>query len=239
MVSLVGAGPGDPELITVKGLKALQQAEVVLYDRLANPALLEEAPGDAELIDVGKKPRDPNQTRQDHINDLLVQYGKEGKRVVRLKGGDPYVYGRGSEELLILKAEGIPCQVIPGISSAIAAPEAAGIPVTHRGIANGFAVFSGHEAEGADEDGIAWSAAVSIPTAIFLMGVERLPKIVAKLLEHGRLAETPVAIVSKGTLPEQVLIVGTLGTIEALAHSIEAPAVIIVGEVVKLSEVLA
>jgi uroporphyrin-III C-methyltransferase len=234
MVSAVGAGPGDPGLITVRGLAALRLAEVVLFDRLANPVLLDEAPAAAERIDVGKRPRDPQQTKQDFINALLVQYGSLGLNVVRLKDGDPYVFGRGGEEALALRAAGIPFEVIPGVSSAIAAPAAAGIPVTHRSVANGFAVFSGHEAEGVTEDGIAWAAAATIPTAVFLMGVERLPHIVAKLLEHGRDPETPVAIVSRGTLPEQVVVTGTLGAIRG--DGVEAPAVIVVGDVVGLRD---
>ena len=238
MVYLVGAGPGDPELITVKGLNALRRADVVLYDRLANPELLAEVPPAAEKIDVGKRPRDPQQTRQEVINALLVEHGRTGKNVVRLKGGDPYVYGRGGEEAIALRESGVPYEVVPGVTSAIAAPASAGIPVTHRGIANGFAVFSGHEAEGAEEDGIAWAAAVAIPTAVFLMGVERLPKIVAKLLEFGRDPMTPVALVSRGTLPEQRLATGTLADILDGVEGIEAPAVIVVGDVVRLHEVI-
>jgi uroporphyrin-III C-methyltransferase len=234
VVYLVGAGPGDPELITVRGLRALRSADVVLYDRLANPALLAEAPAWAELVDVGKRPRDPQQTKQDFINDLLVRYGKAHSAVVRLKGGDPYVYGRGGEEAMALRAAGVSFEVIPGVSSAIAAPAAAGIPVTHRGVANGFAVFSGHEAEGGTSDGIAWEAAVAIPTAVFLMGVERLPHIVAKLREHGAPDSRPVAIVSRGTLPDQVMVSGVLGNIVEKAEGVEAPAVIVVGDVVAL-----
>jgi uroporphyrin-III C-methyltransferase len=231
MVHLLGAGPGDPDLITVKALRILQRADVVLYDRLANPALLKETPPHALLIDVGKAPRDPWQTRQEHINALLVEYGKTGKTVVRLKGGDPFVFGRGSEECEALEEAGLPHEVVPGISSCIAAPASAGIPVTHRGVANAFAVFSGHEAKDKEEDGIVWEAAVLIPTAVFLMGVEKLPYIVSKLVEHGRSPETPVAIVSKGTLTSQQSVLGTLADITEKAAGIPSPATIVVGEV--------
>lgn len=230
MVYLVGAGPGDPELITVKGLRVLREADVVLFDRLANPILLNEAPTGAIKIDVGKRPRDPNQPRQEWINELLVEHGQKGGTVVRLKGGDPYVYGRGFDELEALRSAGIPAEVIPGITSAIAAPAAAGIPVTHRSLANAFAVFTGHEVG----DSVPWSAAVQIPTVVFLMGVERLPVIVAELLRHGRPPETPVAVVQSGTLPEQVLVQGTLGDIVDRAKGIQPPAVIVVGEVAAL-----
>lgn len=233
MVSLVGAGPGDPGLITVKGLRALQAADVVLYDRLANSELLAEAPGSALLIDVGKAPGDPNQTPQERINALLVQYGAQGLRVVRLKGGDPYVFGRGSEEAAALADHGIDYEVIPGISSAIAGPGAAGIPVTHRGVATAFGVFTAHTVT---QDGsIPWAAAAQLPTAVFLMGVERLPEIVSRLRAHGRDPQTPAAIIANATLPTQQVVVGTLATLAERAEGIRPPAVIVVGDVVGLS----
>ncbi|AIE84374.1 uroporphyrinogen-III C-methyltransferase [Fimbriimonas ginsengisoli] len=233
MVSLVGAGPGDAGLITVKGLRALKAANVVLYDRLVGCELLEEANPSAVLIDVGKKPGDPKQPSQDHINGLLVHFGKTASRVVRLKGGDPFVFGRGGEEALALKEAGIDFEIIPGVSSAIAGPASAHIPVTHRGVSNAFAVFTAHEAKGLD-DGIPWTAAARIPTAIFLMGIERLSYIVSKLLEHGRPPETPVAIVSNASLPNQTLIVGTLDTILKQAAQAAPPSVIVVGNVVTI-----
>lgn len=230
MVFLVGAGPGDPELITVKGLRALRQADVVLYDRLSSPDLLAEVPESATLVDVGKRPRDPNQPSQSWINEQLITYGRTHDTVVRLKGGDPYVFGRGSEELAALTEAGIPCTVIPGISSAIAGPGAAGIPVTHRGVANSFGVFTGHEASESG-DNIPWQAAALLPTAVFLMGVERLPTIVNQLIAHGCSPSTPVSIISSATLPNQLLIRGTLQTIVPLAVHVTPPAVIVVGKV--------
>jgi uroporphyrin-III C-methyltransferase len=238
-VFLVGAGPGDPDLITVKGLRALGQADVVLYDRLAHPALLEHVPAGAELIDVGKKPRAECQPKQEYINALLVDRGRKGHTVVRLKGGDPFVFGRGGEEALALHEAGIPFEVVPGISSSIAAPAAANIPVTHRGVATGFAVFSGHQAEGKADDGVAWEAAAAIPTAVFLMGVERLPHIVQNLLAHGRSPDTPAAIVSRGTHHDQVVVTGTLATLVERAQGVESPATIVVGDVVQVADLLA
>ena len=173
-VYLVGAGPGDPELITVKGLKALQRADVVLYDRLIAPELLEDAPAYAERIYVGKDLCSPSQPRQDAIHEALVHHAKLGKTVVRLKGGDPFVFGRGSEEGAYLTQHGVSYAVIPGISSCIAGPAAAGIPVTHRGISAGFCVFAGQEGEANHLPESHWQAAALIGTAVFLMGVSRL-----------------------------------------------------------------
>lgn len=230
MVWLVGAGPGDPGLITVRGLDVLRQAEVVVFDRLVNAALLDAAPAEALRIDVGKKPRDPEQPRQEAINAVLVEYGRAGKRVVRLKGGDPTVFGRGGEEAMALKAAGVAYELVPGVTSAIAAAESVGIPVTHRGVANGFAVFSGHD------DEVAWVAAAAIPTAVFLMGVEALPRIAHRLVEHGRCPQEPVAVIASATLPEQRTVFGTLGDIAQRAAGLEPPAVVVVGQVVKLAE---
>ncbi|HWA82576.1 MAG TPA: siroheme synthase CysG, partial [Fimbriimonadaceae bacterium] len=231
-VTLVGAGPGDPDLITVKGLKALQSAEVVLYDRLANPALLSHAPSNAPLIDVGKAPGECGRPRQETIHALLIEHARRGRRVVRLKGGDPFVFGRGGEEVLALAEAGISYSVVPGVSSAISAPAAAGIPVTHRGLSTGFAVFT---AQGASEaETVPWEIAAGMPTVIFLMGVERLPNVVRRLREHGRPADTPVAVISRATLPEQRQAIGTLESIESLAAELQSPATIVVGEVVRL-----
>lgn len=239
-VILVGAGPGDPGLLTLRGAQALSEADVVLYDRLINPAILAHARPNAELIYVGKeaRPADKSEssgTIQAEIHRLLIEHARLGRLVVRLKGGDPFVFGRGGEEVQALVEAKIDFEVVCGVSSAIAAPAAAHIPVTHRGVANSFAVFAGQEAEG---DTIPWAAAALMPTAIFLMGVHGLPEIVEQLLRHGRTPETPIALVSQGTLPEQREVVGTLATIVSVAANIPAPAVIIVGAVVGLRESL-
>ncbi len=237
-VYLVGAGPGDVGLITVRAVEVLRMADVVLYDRLVNPALLEYAPKEALCEYVGKDLGAPSAPRQKAIHELLINYARQGKTVVRLKGGDPFVFGRGGEEALALVGAGIPFTVVPGVSSAIAAPAYAGIPVTHRGVANAFAVFAGHEGAPGGMAESHWLAAALIPTAIFLMGVERLPLIVEKLILHGRSIETPVAIISKGTLPDQTVVVGTLGTILSLAQEIRPPSTILVGEVVNVRDCL-
>ncbi|MGC8781112.1 MAG: uroporphyrinogen-III C-methyltransferase [Anaerolineae bacterium] len=242
IVYLVGAGPGDPELITVRGLKCLQRAEVVVYDRLANRALLDHAPANAELIDVGKE-ADRHTLPQEEINRLLVAKGRAGKTVVRLKGGDPFVFGRGGEEALALAEAGVPFEVVPGVTSAIAAPAYAGIPVTHRGLAGSVTILTGHRADAAAEAEAAWerlAAAATDGTLVFLMGVGNLPAIVAALRRGGRSADTPVALVASGACPEQQTVIGTLADIVARAAGvIRPPAVIIVGEVVALAEKLA
>ena len=238
LVSLVGAGPGDPDLITIGGAARLAEADVVVYDRLANPVLLRLAPEDAELIAAGKSPA-RHTLSQDEINGLLVERGREGKRVVRLKGGDPFVFGRGGEEAEALAAAGIPFEVIPGVSSAIAAPAYAGIPVTHRGIASSFAVVTGHEDAAKHETTIDWpKLATTVDTLIFLMGTAQLDEIASRLMSHGRAAETPVAVIEWGTLPRQRTLSGTLATIaeQALAARIQAPAITVVGEVVRLRD---
>ena len=237
-VYIIGAGPGDPGLITVRAVEILRKADVVLYDRLVNPILLGYAPPSAECIYVGKDRGTPGRGRQKHIHDELIRYASKGKLVVRLKGGDPFVFGRGGEEALALAEAGIGFEVVPGISSAIAAAEAAHIPVTHRGISAGFAVFAGQEAEDSNGDRIPWKAAANIPTAVFLMGVERLPLIVTRLVDEGKDPSTPIAIISNGTLPHQQLVVGTLSNIVERAHGVVSPAAIVVGEVVKIREQL-
>jgi uroporphyrin-III C-methyltransferase len=237
-VYLVGAGPGDPELITVKGLKALQKADVVLYDRLTSPELLDFAPTHAEKLYAGKDLGSPSQPRQDAINAALVEHAKRGKTVVRLKGGDPFVFGRGSEEAAYLTQHGISYAVIPGISSAIAGPGAAGIPVTHRGISAGFCVFAGQEGEANHLPESHWQAAALIGTAVFLMGVSRLSKILEKQRQYGRPANTPVALIAAATCPEQRVVTGTLATIESLVTEISPPAIIVIGDVVSVRELL-
>jgi uroporphyrin-III C-methyltransferase len=241
IVYLVGAGPGDPRLITVLGLDRLRQAEVVVYDRLISPRLLDEVPPTAERIFVGKAPGE-HSARQEEINDLLVRHASAGRIVVRLKGGDPFVFGRGSEEALACARAGIPWEVVPGISSAVSVPALAGIPVTHRELAGGFAVVTGHcsSAKGAEGDRQDWSALARVETLVILMGLSRLPEIAASLLFHGRGAETPVAVIAQGSLPEEKIVVATLGTIagEVARAGLRAPATIVVGEVVRVRQLL-
>ncbi len=247
-VYLVGAGPGDPELITVAGLAALRRADVVVYDRLAAPALLREAPVGALLIDAGKAPG-AHTLGQEAINRVLAEHALAGRAVVRLKGGDPFVFGRGGEEALHLRERGIPFRIVPGVTSAIAAAAFAGIPVTHRGIAGSLLIATGHEAEdGPDEAGatraspLQWEAiARAADTLVFLMGVERLGAITEGLVRAGRPANEPAALVRWGTTPEQVVLTATLGTIaaEAREQGLRPPAALIVGKVVALRGQLA
>ena len=239
-VYLVGGGPGDPGLITQKGRDCLAQAEVVVYDRLLDEQLLKVASPKAEKIYVGKA-AGAHTKSQSRINQLLVEKAKEGKTVVRLKGGDPFVFGHGGEEAKTLANNHIPFQIVPGITSAVAVPAYAGIPVTHRGLASSFAVITGHEAPSKGSSNINWEKlATAVDTLVFLMAMKNLPKIVAKLIEHGRSPDTPVAVIKEGTTPEQETVVGRLGDIVAKAeeHHLTPPAVIVVGEVVKLREKL-
>ena len=241
MVYLVGAGPGDYKLISVKALEYIQQADTIVYDRLADDRLLSTARPDVELIYVGKA--SSNHTmRQEDINQLLVDKAKEGKNVVRLKGGDPFVFGRGGEEALTLVENKVSFEVVPGITSAISVPAYAGIPVTHRGIATSFAVITGHEDPTKAESTIKWShLATAVDTLVFLMGVENLPHITTKLIENGRSADTPAAVIRWGTKPEQRVLVTTVGKAAAdvAREGIKPPAIFIVGEVVNLRQDLA
>ena len=225
-VYLVGAGPGDPGLITAKGLELLRSADVVVYDRLVSPALLAQAPAEAERILRG--------TDQQDVNALLIDRAQEGLNVVRLKGGDPFVFGRGAEECEALRAAAVPYAVIPGVTSATAVPAAAGIPVTHRRVASGFAVVAGHECDGRSD--LDWEALSRVPTLVVLMGLAALPDVVARLRAQGAPADTPVAVIASGTLPEQRTVVGTLDDITELvaAVALEPPATIVVGEVVRV-----
>jgi uroporphyrinogen III methyltransferase/synthase len=234
-VYLVGGGPGDPGLITVKGLECLRHADVVLYDRLIPQELLSEASPDAELIDVGKEPK-RHRRSQEEINSLLIEKASEGKVVVRLKGGDPFVFGRGGEECLALAEAGIPYEVVPGVSSSIAVPAYAGIPVTQRGVTTAFTVVAGHT--GGSDSTIDWGAVSKIGTVIFLMGVEHLPEIVENLVAHGRAADTPVALIQEGTTPNQRVVTGILIDIVERSHDVRPPAVFVVGEVVRMHEKL-
>ena len=229
-VFLVGAGPGDPGLMTARALELLRTADVVLYDRLIPPGVLDGL--GAELIYVGKI-GGGEQMPQEQIDRLLVEHGRTGRRVVRLKGGDPFVFGRGGEEALVLREAGIDFEVVPGVTAGIAAPAYAGIPVTHRGLASGVAFFTGHEAE------LDYPALAAFPgTLVFYMGVRALPAISAGLMAAGRPAEQPVAIVERGTLPGQRAVTATLGTVDQL-QGVRAPAITLVGEVAGLREQLA
>lgn len=243
IVYLIGAGPGDPGLMTVKGLERIAQADVVVYDYLANPVFLEHAREDAEIVYVGKKGFTAHVT-QDEINDLLVRKALEGggRTVARLKGGDPFIFGRGGEEALALVDAGIAFEVVPGISAGYAAPAYAGIPVTHRGITTEMAFVTGHEDPTKPDSDIDWEhLAKGVGTICFFMGVKNLPSISADLIANGRPAATPVALVRWGTTPRQEVLVGTLADIaeKAAAVGFKAPAITVVGEVVKLREKLA
>lgn len=236
-VYIVGAGPGDAELITVKGLRTIQQADVILYDRLINDDLLKEAKKDAQLIFCGKLPG-KHAMIQDQIHEQLVHYAQQGKVVVRLKGGDPFVFGRGAEEAEVLAQHQIPFEIVPGITSGIAAAAYAGIPVTHRDLGSSFAIVTGHMQEGKD-DSIKWeSLATGIDTIAIYMGVQNLPYIVNKLVSHGRSEQTPVALIHWGTYEKQRTVTGTLATIKTIVkeQKIENPSIILVGEVVALRE---
>jgi uroporphyrinogen III methyltransferase/synthase len=236
-VYLVGAGPGDPDLITVKGMRCLHAADVIVYDRLVAPELLELAPPTAELIYVGKEPQ-RHRLSQDAINNLLVQLARQGKEVVRLKGGDPFVFGRGGEEGLALAQAGIPFEIVPGISSALAVPAYAGIPVTHRHIAQSFTVVSGHTADEDEPFGADWNDLPRKGTLVILMGVHHLPQISERLLTNGRAANTPAATIRWGTTAEQQIVTGTLATIAERAKDVRPPAITVIGEVVALQPYL-
>jgi uroporphyrinogen III methyltransferase / synthase len=237
-VYLVGAGPGDPGLMTVRGMDVLRRADVVVYDRLVNPALLDEAPAEALRIFAGKM-AEHHSRPQTEINDLLVFHARRGSCVVRLKGGDPFVFGRGGEEAEALVAAGIPFEVVPGVSSPIAVPAYAGIPVTHRRVASSFAVVTGHEDDGKAGSAVHWDRlATAVDTLVILMGLHTLPAVVNELLTHGRSPETPVALIRWGTTEAQEVLTGRLADIieRARAAEFEAPVVIVVGEVVRLRE---
>jgi uroporphyrin-III C-methyltransferase len=236
-VFLVGAGPGDPELLTLKGKRCLEAAEVILFDELANHELLEFAAADAQLFYVGKKPGN-HCADQREIEALLIQHARQGKYVVRLKGGDPFVFGRGGEEAQALTAAGIPFEVVPGISAALAVPAYAGIPVTHRGCAASFAVVTGHDAS---DSTVKWSSLVhSIDTLVILMGLSNLAAIMNRLLESGCEGQRPVTLIQSGTRKGQVVINGTVGTIGALAShaKLRSPVTIVVGAVARLAQQL-
>jgi uroporphyrin-III C-methyltransferase len=235
-VYLVGAGPGDPGLMTVRGMSLLQQADVVVYDRLVSADLLEFARGDAELIDVGKGPGRKSVT-QKKINQLLVERATAGRSVVRLKGGDPFMFGRGFEELVACRGAGVDCVVIPGVASVAAVPAAAGIPVTLRGVARSFAVITAKTGVGLADSRHDYDALSRIDTVVILMGRHKLSTIVDGLRCAGRADETPVACISHGTTPRQREVFSTLGKIVERVEgaALEAPMITVVGEVVAVS----
>ena len=237
-VYLVGAGPGDPGLITVKGLECIKKADVLIYDYLASPILLKYARKQTEILYVGKKGGD-HTLSQDEINALIAEKARKGLTVTRLKGGDPFIFGRGGEEAEILVRDEIPFEIVPGVTSAIAAPAYAGIPLTHRKFTSTLAFVTGHEDPLKEESSIDWTAlARGIGTLVFLMGVKNLPYITNRLIDHGMTPDTPVALIRWGTTPRQTTVTGTLDTISERAKDagFKSPAVIVVGHVVKLRE---
>jgi uroporphyrin-III C-methyltransferase len=238
-VILVGAGPGDPELITVKGLRWLRRADVVVYDQLVNPSLLDEAPAGALRIFAGKS-AGRHCLDQSAIDAIMIHHAEAGRLVVRLKGGDPFVFGRGGEEIVACALAGVAVEVVPGVSSAIAVPGAAGIPVTHRGLASSFAVVTGHEDPSKAGPAVDWERlATAVDTLVILMGVATLPRIAARLLTGGRHADTPAAVIHRGTTEAQRTVTGTLADIAERAADVPSPAVIVIGEVVGLRLTLA
>jgi uroporphyrin-III C-methyltransferase/precorrin-2 dehydrogenase/sirohydrochlorin ferrochelatase len=236
-VSLVGGGPGDPDLITVRGRRLLAEADVVIADRLGPRDLLDELPPHVEVIDAAKIPYGRFMA-QEAINNALIEHAKAGKAVVRLKGGDPYVFGRGMEELQALAEAGIPCTVVPGISSSISVPGAAGIPVTHRGVAHEFTVVSGHVGPDDPRSLVDWASLAKLTgTLVILMGVDKIGLIAEALVRHGRAADTPVAVVQEGTTATQRRVDATLATVgeRVRAEEVRPPAVIVIGEVVRVN----
>lgn len=234
-IYLVGAGPGDPGLITARGLELLRAADVVVYDRLVAPALVAQAPASAERVFAGKRPHGGGgeHTDQARINALLIDRARRGLTVVRLKGGDPFVFGRGAEECEALSAAGVSYEVIPGVTSATGVPAAAGIALTQRGISSAFAVVTGHECR--DGSTVDWEALSRVPTLVVLMGLGSLPEIAARLRAHGAAPDTPAAVIAHGTLPSQRTVCGTLDDIadRAAAAGLESPATVVIGEVVR------
>lgn len=238
-VYIIGAGPGDPGLITLRAVEVLSLADVIIYDNLVNEALLGYAPAQARFIYAGKKGGD-HTLSQDKINTLLVSEALRGNTVARLKGGDPFIFGRGGEEAEVLAGEGIPFEIIPGVTSAIAVPAYAGIPLTHRGVTSTVAFITGHEDPTKDQSDIDWQALAGIGTLVFLMGVKNIAQITRELIAHGKSPATPAALIRRGTSPQQEVIAGTLATIavQAQERSFKPPAILVVGEVVELRHTL-
>ena len=236
-VYLTGAGPGDIELMTLKAARVIKEADVIIYDKLANPEILQMAKDGTEFIFVGKE-FGKHLIPQDEINEIIYQASLKYDLVVRLKGGDPFVFGRGGEEALYLKERGVKFEIIPGITSSISVPAYAGIPVTHRGVTSSFRVVTGHEAPNKKDTQINWDSFIADETIVFLMGIHNIKLISKKLIKIGKPSTTPCAVISKGTTNEQKVIVGTLEDIADKAKEIPTPAIIVVGEVVKLREEL-
>ncbi len=236
-VYLTGAGPGDIELLTLKALRVVKEADVIIYDRLANPEILKMAKDGCSFVYVGKEDG-RHIIPQDEINEIIYQNALKHDTVVRLKGGDPFVFGRGGEEGAYLYERNIQFEIIPGITSAISAPAYAGIPVTHRGVAVSFRVVTGHESPNKETSQIPWENFKTDDTIIFLMGLHNLDKITKKLMEVGKPANYPCAVISKGTTKDQQVVIGTLEDIVQKVDGIPTPALIVVGQVVKLREQL-
>ena len=238
-VFLVGAGPGDQKLLTIKAFELLKEADVVIYDRLVSESILELVPKSAEKIYVGKRPK-KHELTQEKITELLIKKAADGKKVVRLKGGDPFLFGRGGEEAEALAEKGVAFEVVPGVTSAIAAPAYAGIPLTHRNYASSVAIVTGHKAENAEDVNLT-EIASSVDTLVVLMGVGELEAIANQLVQGGLNPDTPVALIEQGTSKRQRSLIGKIGTIadEAEKRNVKPPAVIVIGEVVKLGRKLA
>jgi uroporphyrin-III C-methyltransferase len=228
---IVGAGPGDPGLLTVRALQLIQNADVVLYDRLVSPEILALIPESVEQIYAGKVQGEQAAIQQ-YISELLVQYALAGRKVVRLKGGDPLVFGRGAEEWRVLREAGVEVELVPGVSSAVSVPGLAGIPPTFRGIADGFAVVTGHLRDGSDA--VDWSRYAKVDTLIILMGVATRAAVATELIRHGRPADQPVAFIERGATAQERVVIATLGEVANSLVEVENPAVFVAGEVVRL-----
>ncbi len=243
IVYFIGAGPGDPGLLTIKGKRVLEKCDVIIYDRLVNEKILDLVNDSAEKIYVGKIPGKHTVT-QEEINRLIVKYAKKGKKIVRLKGGDPFVFGRGGEEAQVLAREGIPFEIIPGVTSSVAIPAYAGIPVTHRNYSYSFRVITGHRKRDGRNGNLfneaEWNVLSGEETLIFLMGVQNIEKIVNELIKYGKEADTSIAVIQKGATPEQRVVIGKLGNIydKVIKENIESPSVIVIGNVVNLRKEL-
>jgi uroporphyrin-III C-methyltransferase len=234
-VWLVGAGPGDPELLTVKAVRVLQETEVVVHDRLVPPAILALANPAARRLYVGKR-KSHHSVPQDELNGLLIALARQGLRVVRLKGGDPFMFGRGGEELLACRTAGVPCDVVPGITAAAAAAAITGAPLTHRGLAQAVTFVTGHAAADGEPD-LDWAALARLnQTVAVYMGLTAAPRIAARLLEHGRSPSTPVLLVERASQPEERRVLTTLGELPQAAAALNGPAVLVMGEVAALAE---
>jgi len=235
-VHIVGAGPGDPDLITVRGRRCVRQADVILHDRLIRPEILAQARRSAIIIDAGKRFGHEDE-QQAEIHNLMVRHAQEGQRVCRLKGGDPFVFGRGGEEVAVLKAAGVPYEVVPGVSSFTAAPAAAGIPLTHRDYTHGFLVIAGSKSAGFETP--EWRAARDLiksnGTVVVLMGLSRLEAISTSLIQNGCSPQTPAAVIARATWPDEEVRFGVIAEIHALAADLESPAILVLGNVLSLA----